>query len=449
MASSCFLFDGASCDRALALKPDYAEALHDRGSALYDLKRPEEAAASYDAAIALKPNFADALCSRGVVRHNLDRVEEALADFDRAIVIKPDYALAFANRGNALQALKQPLEALESYDRAIALDPQLNEALFHRGMCKLSLGRMAEGWSDYEFGRKSKKYAWPRPAVAAPDWSGEHLSGRSILVFAEQGQGDVFQMCRFLPLLAARSAAVTFLVPAKLVRVLSRLAGGMRVAAQIDPDEHFDFQLPLMSLPHRFGTDLDSIPSSSPYLAAEAERSAAWRAKIGPNGFKLGVCWQGGLWQGGPALRGRSFAPKELQPLAQIPGVRLISLQKQHGLEEPAALPPAMEIETLGDDFDAGPDAFVDTAAVMQEIDLIISCDTSVAHLAGALGRPTWVALRYAADWRWMIERPDSPWYPTLRLFRQRERNKWGAVFTQMATELQATLHAGVVQRVT
>src|SRR5262249_2579708 len=149
------------------------------------------------------------------------------------------------------QALKRPLDALASYDRAIALDPKLNEALFHRGMCKLSLGRMPEGWSDYEFGRRSKKYAWPRPAVDAPDWSGEDLAGRSILVFAEQGQGDVFQLCRYLPLLASRGAKVTFLVPDRLVRVLSGLQAHVRLRAQIGPGEPFDFQLPLMSLPHR------------------------------------------------------------------------------------------------------------------------------------------------------------------------------------------------------
>jgi len=424
-----------NCNRAIALKSDYAEAFQDRGTAYYDLKRFEDAAASYDAAIELKPHLADAWCSRGVVRHDLDRLEEALADFDRAIALKPDFALAYSNRGNALQALKRPLEALASYDRAIALDPKLNEALFHRGMCKLSLGRMPEGWSDYEFGRRSKKYAWPRPAVEAPDWSGEDLTGRSILVFAEQGQGDVFQLCRYLPLLTARGAKVTFLLSDGLIRVLSGLQGDVVLREQLDPGESIDFQLPLMSLPHRFGTKLDTIPApSTAYLAAEPDRVTAWRAKLGA-GFKIGVCWQGGLWQGGPALRGRSFEPKELHPLAEVPNVRLISLQKQNGLEQLARLPIGMRIETI-EGLDEGPDAFVDTAAVMQTLDLVVTCDTSIAHLAGALARPTWVALKYAADWRWMIDRADSPWYASLRLFRQTERNDWRGVFIRMQTEL-------------
>lgn len=428
-----------SCDRAIALKPDYTEALHDRGNALYELKRVSQAAASHDAAVTLRPDFAEALCSRGVVRLYLGRTEEALADFDRAIAIKPDLALAFSNRGNLLQELKRPLDALESYDRAIALDPQLHEAFFQRGMCKLSLGRMTDGWSDYEFVRKTKKYAWPRPAVAAPDWTEESLSGRSILILAEQGHGDVFQLCRYLPLLAARGATVIFLVPDKLIRVLSGLGGEVRLKSQIDPNERFDFQLPLMSLPHRFGTDLDNIPSAlNPYLFAESECSRAWATKLGVSGYKIGVCWQGGLWQGGAALRGRSFEPKDLQPLARVPEVRLISLQKQHDLDQLAVLPSGMSIESLGDELDGGSDAFVDTAAVMQALDLVVTCDTSIAHLAGALGRPTWVALRYAADWRWMIDRSDSPWYASLRLFRQTTPNDWASVFAQMSMELQA-----------
>jgi tetratricopeptide (TPR) repeat protein len=426
-----------SCDRAIALKPDYAQAFSDRGTALYELKRLPEAAASYDAAIALKPDLADAFCSRGVVRHELDNIEGALSDLDRAITLKPDFALAISNRGNALQALKRPLEAIASYDRAIALDPALHEAFFHRGMCNLSLGRLKEGWSDYEHGRKSKKYGWPRPAITAPDWTGEDLKERSILIFAEQGQGDVFQLCRYLPLLAARGARVTFLVQERLHRLLSTLPGGVRLWSRIDPNEHFDFQLPLMSLPGRFGTELDSIPSSSsPYLSAETGRSSAWRARLGSHGFKVGVCWQGGLWQGGAALRGRSFEPKEFAPLALVAGVRLISLQKQDGLEQLEALPSGASIEMLGDDFDAGPDGFVDTAAVMQTLDLIVTCDTSIAHLAGALGRPAWVALRYAADWRWMVDRADTPWYATLRLFRQKKKNEWRPVFSEMAAEL-------------
>jgi tetratricopeptide (TPR) repeat protein len=427
-----------SCSHAIALKPDYAEALSDRGAALCELKRLEEAAASYDSALAHKADDAEILSNRGVVRHELDDIEGALSDFDRAIALRPDFALASSNRGNALQALKRPIEALASYDRAIALDPDLHDAFFHRGMCKLSLGRFKEGWGDYEHGRRSKKYASPPPAITAPDWSGEDLKERSILIFAEQGQGDVFQLCRYLPLLAARGADVTFLVQERLHRVLSTLKGGVRLRSVIDPSERFDFQLPLMSLPGRFETELDSIPfSSSPYLSAQTERAAQWRARLEGQGFKVGVCWQGGLWQGGAALRGRSFEPKEFEPLARVSGVRLISLQKQHGPEQLGALPGGMRIESIGEDFDAGPDGFVDTAAVMEELDLIVTCDTSIAHLAGALGRPAWVALRYAADWRWLIDRDDSPWYATLRLFRQKKRNEWVSVFSEMASELQ------------
>src|SRR5262249_25146736 len=190
----------------------------------------------------------------------------------------------------------------------------------------------------------------------------------------------------------------------------------------------------LMSLPYRFNTELGSIPSKVPYLRAEAELEMRWKARIGTHGFKVGIAWQG--TPAGRIDKGRSIPLENFVPLTRIPGVRLISLQKHDGLDQLSALPQDIKIETLGDSFDDGPDAFIDTAAVMNSLDLVITSDTSVAHLAGALGRPTWVALKDVPDWRWLLDREDSPWYPTLRLFRQPQRDDWASVFANIEREL-------------
>jgi tetratricopeptide (TPR) repeat protein len=424
----------ASFDRAIALRSDYAAAFCRRGNTLRELKRREEALASCDRAIALQTHYAEAYNERGLVLRDFGRLEEALANFDSAIALAPNYPIAFNNRGLVLQDLRRLEEALASFDRAIALDPAWEPPFFNRGMCKLLQGDMARGWPDYEYSRRLKAFSSPRPRDDIPDWSGESLLGRAILVYSERGFGDVFQFSRYLPLLAERGAAVTFLVPERLLRILGSLPQPLRLATSIRPADPFDVQCPLVSLPYRMGTDLANIPSSTPYLSADRRRAESWLAKLGPDGFKIGICWQGGL---NARLVGRSFSIRELYPLAQVPNVRLISLQKDLGIEQLAELPAGMTVETLGDDFDVGADAFVDTAAVMENLDLIVTCDTSIAHLAGALARPTWVALRSVPEWRWMLDRSDSPWYPTMRLFRQRTLDDWSDVFSQMTAALE------------
>jgi hypothetical protein len=254
--------------------------------------------------------------------------------------------------------------------------------------------------------------------------------------------GDIIQFSRYLPLLAESGAAVTFLVPEKLHGILRGLPGKIRLISSLTRNDRFDFRCALMSLPCRLGADPTNVPLSIPYLATDRKRAAEWQRRIGPQGFKIGISWQGALWHGGAAIVGRSIPLMEFYPLSQIPNVRLISLQKNHGVEQLAALPAGMTVETLGDDFDAGPDAFADTVTVTEHFDLIITCDTSIAHVAGALGRPAWVALKNVPEWRWMLNGSRSPWYPTLRLFRQQIRGDWSAVFREMASELSKVLAA-------
>ena len=425
----------ASYDRAIALRPE-AEILSDRGILLHKLKRFEEAVASYDQAIALKPGFADAFSSRGVALRELKRFDEALTSCDKAIALRPDYAEAFSNRGNVLQELKRLDEALASFDRAIALKPDYAEGYMNRAHCRLLVGRYEEGWNDYEWRWGTKEFASKQPDLKVPSWQGEDLSRRHLLVFSEQGLGDIIQFVRYLPFLAECKCKITFLVPEKLTRLLRPSLQPVEIVSTLDNVQGVDFQIALMSLPHRFKTELASVPNKVPYLKPEAELEAGWQAQIDTRGFKIGIAWQGN-----PRSKideGRSIPLEQFVPLSRVSGVRLISLQKHVGLDQFSALPQDIEIETTGDNFDNGLDAFIDTAAVMSTLDLIITSDTSVAHLAGALGRPAWVALRHVPNWHWLLDREDSPWYPTLRLFRQPNEGDWVSVFANIERELRA-----------
>jgi hypothetical protein len=304
----------------------------------------------------------------------------------------------------------------------------------------LLLGHYKEGWQDYEWRWRARDFLSKRPDLKIPNWQGENLPGHHLLVYSEQGLGDIIQFVRYLPLLLQRNYKITFLTSEKLARLFRHSIPSLHVTDSLQGLQGVDAQVALISLPYFFKTNLSSTPNQVPYLSAEAELKMAWRARIGAHGFKIGISWQGNPV--GTIDTGRSVPLKEFVRLSKIPKIRLISLQKHVGLDQLADLPEGAKIETLGDDFDSGPDAFVDTAAVMNNLDLIITGDTSIAHLAGALGRPTWLALKQVPDWRWMLDREDSPWYPTLRLFRQPQRDDWGCVFSKIEKSLHELLNA-------
>ena len=428
----------ASYGRAIALNPKFAQAFYGRGAALQELGRSVDSIESYDRALGLEPKFAPALNNRGNVLKDLERFDEALTSYDAAIAVSPDLAEAWYNRGIALLELKRPGDALASYDRAIAVRADFPEALTSRGMCKLAMGIEDTGWSDFEHRWKLKAHPMLNPPPGVPLWSGENLKGRSILVCAEGGMGDMIQFSRFVPILAQRGAEASFMAPEKLHRVLNGLSSNIRLIATPGESDTFDCHCGAMSLPSRLEVHRTKPSVSFPYLAIDAKRAEEWRQRIGEHGFKIGIAWQGTRWWGGPAgIVGRWMKLSELYPLSQVLGVRLISLQKGEGVDQLSTLPPGMAVETLGDDFDAGPDAFVDTIAVMEHLDLIVTCDTSIAHVAGARGRPVWIALKHVPEWRWGLEGESSPWYPTARLFRQKTRGDWAGVFAEMASELK------------
>jgi hypothetical protein len=339
-----------------------------------------------------------------------------------------------ALRGNLLLHRDRPEAALAAYDKAIRAAPHYAEAHYHRGSALLLHGQFERGWRDFEHRWQVADCGFDRPVLRAHEWRGEKLQTRSIVVYSEQGLGDAIQFARFLPRLATMGAKLTFLCHPNLVRLFRPFAAAMEVTAFSHAERRFDFQCALMSLAERFAIRLDDLPGPIPYLFPESALVGQWRTRVGDQGFRIGICWQGNPL--GKIDKGRSIPLAKYRPLAAVPGVRLISLQKTHGLDQLAHVPAGMKVETLGT-FDEGADAFIDTAAIMQNLDLVITSDTASAHLAGALGRPVWVAVKHMPDWRWMLERGDSPWYPTMRLFRQPARDDWDSVFAAMADALR------------
>ena len=419
-----------------------------QGNILRSLDRFEEALAAFDEVLSRAPDMLAVHLNRATVLTELDRFEEALAAYDDILQAadsprsdspgppdsdalgRPEWE-ALAARANALRHLYRFDEALADFDRALAKQPDTPAILSDRSLLFLLLGRMEEGWPGYEFRGASAKRPPDTVDHSAPHWSGEPLDGKRLLVTGEQGLGDIIQFSRYLPPLITEAAEVRLVASPRLHRLLGSGIAGVTCAEKVDPAEPFDFQIRLLSIPGVRGTSLATIPGEAPYLLPEADRVAVWRDRLPQDGLRVGIHWQGNKEYGGD--RRRSLALAQFAPLAAIAGVRLISLQKGEGLEQIDNLPPGMKVETFGEEFDAGPDAFLDTAAVMQMLDLVVSSDSAVVHLAGALGRPVWVLLPHVPDWRWLLGREDSPWYPTARLFRQPRSGDWESVFLKIA----------------
>ncbi len=429
--------DAASCwRRAIELRPEFVPAHNNLGSALLELGQVDAAIAAHRRALALDPRSIAALVNLGNALRQAGRPDEAAEAYRGALAVKPDEAMAHGNLGLALQDLGKLAESEAAYRRAIALRPDYADAHRNLGMLLLLLGRFPEGWAAYRWRWHTRWH--PRRQFPFPAWDGGAVAGKRLLLHAEQGLGDTIMFCRLAAVLSARGAAITLEVQPALVRLLVGLAGVERILPTGAALPQLDLEAPLLDLPGLLGLDAGNVPAAIPYLRAEPERVARWRALLdGRPGLKVGIVWQGN--PNSIADLGRSLPLGTFAPLAALPGVRLIALQKGAGREQLAALPA---VGDLGPDFDAGPDAFLDTAAVMQGLDLVVTADTAVAHLAGALGRPCWIVLKSVPDWRWMLHRSDTPWYPSVRLFRQARRGDWDEVFRRVADAL-AALNAG------
>jgi tetratricopeptide (TPR) repeat protein len=429
----------ASYDRALALHPDYVEAHSNRGNVLFDLYRFDEALVDFDRALALRPDFAVAHSNRGNILQELRRFEEALASYDRSIALQPDLAEAHSNRGNALKELSRFPQALASFDRALALRPDLGQAHFNAALCLLLLGEFTPGWQKYEWRWETDQLKNEKRAFAQAQWTGsDEIEGKTILIHAEQGFGDTLQFSRYVPRVAERAGHVVLEVPRALCTLMRTLAGDAQIIAKGDPLPAFDLHCPLLSLPLAFGTRLETIPSDAPYLFADEAKANAWRDRLGRHERpRIGLVWAGDPRKQLPNShridRQRSISFDRLAPIIEVEACDFYSLQK--GEQAAAQLrdsPLRQRIIDWTDDFDD----FSDTAALIANLDLVIAVDTSVAHLAGALGKPLWLINRYNTCWRWLLGRTDSPWYPTARLFRQDETRDWDPVIASIAAAL-------------
>ncbi len=428
----------AAFDRALAIRPKYVEAWSNRGTVLKDLRRFDEALAAYDEGHRLNASIPELEFNRANTLRTVGRFAEAIAGYDRAIALKPDYAEALSARGLARMDVRQLDGALADCRRAIALRPDLAEAHWNLSLCLLMGGDYPAGWEEYEWRYRVPDAAPFRRTFPQPMWlGGDSIAGKTILLHAEQGYGDTIQFCRYVELVAALGARVILEVQPALASLLAQVAGAHQVIARGAALPAFDCHCPLLSLPHALRTTLASIPARVPYLTAAPERVAAWRKRLaGRPGPRIGLVWSGSPTHGNDAHR--SAALQALAPLLDT-GATFISLHKELRdtdarflVEHPKVLHFGPE---LGD--------FSDTAALAGALDLVISVDTSVAHLAGALGKPVWILLPFAAsDWRWLLDRSDTPWYPTARLFRQPSLSDWNGVVSQVRTALLAHIAA-------
>ncbi len=458
----------AGYDRAIALKDDLGEAHFNRGQVLHQLNRPGAALASYRRAIAVEPDYAEAHERCAALQCELGEWDSALRDYDRAIELFPDYAEAYADRGNALLGLGRPEQAvasyrqalliradfpqahhnlgaaltdlrqweasLRSYERAISLNPGFTEAHRNRAMLKLLLGNFDDGWREYEWRRKMSASEADRgfPQLL---WLGHQpLGGKTILLYAEQGLGDTLQFCRYARCVAELGATVQLEVQGALTGLLAKLGGVSRVISRGDPLPDVDYQCALLSLPLAFETRLDTIPSSIRYLDSDRAKVQRWQALLAASPREAGTTRIGLAWSGNSRHRNDRRRNIALEQLLEClpPGPRYISLQKDIRPEDQPALQSHPDLLTFGDELHD----FSDTAALCECLDLVISVDTSVAHLSCALGKRTWILLPFVPDWRWLLDRVDSPWYPTATLYRQDRRDDWASVLQRMARDL-------------
>lgn len=431
----------ASLDKAAPTAGDDFELHFNRGVALAMLERHSESLASFEQALKVNASSVESLNNRGVELGQLSRPDEALESFAQALALKPDHVEAHTNAGNARKGLGRFDEARRDFDAALRIAPTDPMTRWSKALLELTLGSLEAGWPLYEARFQLPHLRGTQRNLPASRWTGEQsLEGRTILIYAEQGLGDTVQFVRYVPLLEQRGAEVLLETQAVLTGLLRSLPMRGRLFGRGEPIPSFDLQCPLLSLPLAFGTTEATIPGGVPYLSADAEAVESWRTRLASlPGLKVGLHWQGNVdTEKQPWVRGRSFPLASAEPLLRLPGVSWISLQRGPGSEQRMHIERGDRLAQLIDPQDLSAAAVLETAALVSALDLVVTSDTFVAHLCGALGVPVWTVVQAVPDWRWLLEREDNPWYPTMRLFRQRVSGEWAAVFDTVANELDA-----------
>ena len=423
----------ACYEQVLQKRPDLPEMHHNLGNVLREQGQLDQALARYDQALRLRPDYGKAFINRGIALVALVRIEEAIRNLERGVQLLPDLADAHTSLGVAYFLQQRFDEALGRYEHARKLNPQYAEAAWNQSLVWLLLGDYARGWPAYEWRFKCKRTT-PMPAFTQPRWDGSPLNGRTILLYCEQGLGDTLQFVRYAPMIKGAGRVIVQCQNA-LLRLLARTPGIDQLVGWGTAPPAFDVWAPLMSLPALFDTKLETIPVAIPYVFADPDLVQHWKRQLAPiRGFRVGIAWQGSprhAWD-----RHRSVALAQFEPLSRVEGVRLISLQKGPGSEQLRALGGKFPIVNVSELLDEAAGPFMDTAAIVANLDLVISVDTALAHLAGAMGVPVWLALSHTPDWRWLLHLSDNRWYPTARLFRQPKLGDWDDVFRQLSAAL-------------
>jgi tetratricopeptide (TPR) repeat protein len=407
--------DAAGCyEKALAINAEDIE-LHNRiGLALEDQGKMDEAMARYQQAIDINPDKAAAHCALGVIHYDRGRFEDAIASYERTLEIDPDHAGAHNNIANTYLKSGLPEPAIAAYRRAIAIEPEHAGAHINRALALLTIGDFAEGWVEHEWRWKSGRHVHLRKKFPGPFWDGAPLDGKTILLYGEQGRGDTIQFIRYAPVVAGFGGRVVVECYPNLLGLFGGVAGIDQRVERGKTLPEYDVHAPLLTLPLILGTTLETIPGDVGYITADAALVETWRQRMEAlPGPRIGLCWQGNPKF--PGDKWRSVPLRRFAPLFEDPALTFVNLHKGTGEEQIAQCGLTGRIANFADQVDG----FDDTAAIMENLDLIITSDTSVAHVAGALGRPTWILLQVGADWRWMVDRDVCPWYPAMRLFRQ------------------------------
>jgi tetratricopeptide (TPR) repeat protein len=425
---------------AIRIQPDYVNAWVNLGVLQIELDQFEAARQSLERAIELRSTLPEAHNNLGIAYKGLGRLTDAEACYARALELRPEYAKAHYNLGNLRLEYADWTGAMAAYERAVALSPQYAEPRFERGVVHLIHGRFTEGWSDYEWRWEMRNGRRNKRSFSIPAWRGESLVGRSLLLYAEQGFGDTLQFVRYAGVAKERGATrVVVECQPKLIPILRSYGAIDQLIPRGTPTPTCDYQAALLSMPGLCGMSLATIPAPIPYLRADVGLEQKWREWLGKiEGFRVGIAWQGSTTY----LRdsSRSMPLSCFEPLARIPNVRLISLQFGAGAEQLSGVKDRFEVLELPSDIDTTAGGFMDTAAIVRTLDLSIVVDSSPAHLCGALGARCWLMLAKAPEWRWLLDREDTPWYPTMRLFRQANRGDWEEVMGRVASQLAATV---------
>ncbi len=426
-------------NKAIKIKDNHAGLYCNKGNALFELNKFKEAIKNYDIAISLNPRLIDAYYNKGNSLQKLQNFKESVFNYNKALEFNSNFFAAYVNKGNSLKSLKKLDEAIINYNKAIEIKSNEAEPNWNKAITLLLKGDLEEGWKYYEWRWKKNNFSSEKRNFSQPLWLGNfNINKKIILIHTEQGLGDSIQFSRYIELVEKLGAKVIFEVEEPLIKLMKYLNGNFNIIQKGKRLPFFDCHCPLLSLPNAFKTNINTIPNNIPYIKKPSLQKKIWQNKLNENNFNIGICWQGSSYS---KDEGRSFPVGYFKNISKIKNVKLFSLQKNDGSEQLEINFNEIKIVNLGSDLDK--DApFLDTAILMKNLDLVITVDTSIAHLAGSMGCKVWVVLQYIPDWRWMLDKKFTPWYPSMKLFRQLKPNDWGNPFKQIEKEIKSFINS-------